>query len=42
MKGDKTMDEFMNVVKDALMGFVAKFVELLSAHLNGIFGIETP
>lgn len=40
MKGDITMDEFMNVVKEALKGFFADFIEMLAEHLNGIFEIE--
>lgn len=41
MKGVITMDEFMNVVKDAFKGFLADFISLLAEHLNGILGIET-
>lgn len=37
MKGDTTMDELMEVIKSAFMGFVADFVEQLLAHLESIF-----
>lgn len=41
MKGDKTMEDFMNVVIDALKGFFADFLNLLGAHINSFIGIET-
>lgn len=34
------MEAFMNVVKDALKGFFADFLNLLGAHINGFIGIE--
>ncbi len=37
MKGDITMQDFLTYAKGVLEGFVAKFIELLVAHLEGIF-----